>query len=401
MGKLKSILIGAAAVCCVFLTGTSTAAGGFLRNAAYISAGAFDANDREVESSVYTAATGGSPDETSVPQSTADVTSSSTTSVPRSVESVISASSSNSSDAPVIEPQPQKRGKIIIKNRTDGEDDTDYSQYTDNSGIIKHLNFGYFDDPNIITLSSGAQIRNYTEETNAALFAVSDELPSLGSFDGFELGSSEPQVLIYHTHTTESFLPAGDRFDPDYPISTSDCTRNMTAVGDALCEALAARGISSVHDCRVHDYPMFTGAYYRSADTLLEDLEEYPSIKIAIDLHRDGILNPDGSATAPIAQINGKTAAQFMIITGCDSPETEIPEYMTNFKLACLLQNCAEKAFPTLARPMLFDYRNYNQSLFKGDLLIEVGSQGNSLDEALYTGELLGEVIADAVERLK
>lgn len=399
MGKLKTILIGAAAICCVFLTGTSTAAGGFLRSAAYISAGAFDADDRAAESSVYTAGTGSSLDETSVPQS-ADAVSSSATGIPQSVESTVSASSFGSSDTPVIEPQPQKRGKIIIKNRADGEDDTDYSKYTDNSGIIKHINFGYFDDPNIITLSSGAQIRNYTEETNAALLAASDELPYLGSFEGFELGSSEPQVLIYHTHTTESFLPAGDRFDPDYPISTSDCTRNMTAVGDALCEALAARGISSVHDCRVHDYPIFTGAYYRSADTLLEDLAEYPSIKIAIDLHRDGILNPDGSATAPIAQINGKTAAQFMIITGCDSPETEIPEYMTNFKLACLLQNCAENVFPTLARPMLFDYRNYNQSLFKGDLLIEVGSQGNSLDEALYTGELLGEVIADAVEKL-
>ena len=105
--------------------------------------------------------------------------------------------------------------------------------------------------------------------------------------------------------------------------------------------------------------------------------------------------------TAPIAEIGGRTAAQFMIITGCDSPETDFPNYMQNFKLACLLQNCAEDAYPGLARPVLFDYRNYNQSLFDGDLLIEVGSQGNSLSEALYTGELLGSIIADAIERIE
>ncbi len=88
-----------------------------------------------------------------------------------------------------------------------------------------------------------------------------------------------------------------------------------------------------------------------------------------------------------------------MIISGCDDGEMDMPDYMENFKLACLLQNCAEEAYPDLARAVLFDYRNYNQSLSTGALLIEVGSHGNSLDEALYTGELLGNVIADALER--
>lgn len=406
MGKLKSILIGAAVICCAVLSGTSTAAGEFMRNAAYLSAGVVD------EKSSVSAET--SANESSAPMESSHI--SETTSVPETSsesgsESAAFGSSNTSLDVEssnaayssvpsAVEPVPQKRGKVIIKNRVDGSDDEDYSQYKNKSGTIERMNFGYFDDPNIITISSGAQIRNLTEETNEDLLAASTELPSLGSFEGFEIGGGEPQVLIYHTHTSESFLPGGDSFDPDYPIRSSDESKNMIAVGDAICNALAERGISCVHDCLVHDYPMFTGAYYRSADTMLEDLEEYPSIKIAIDIHRDGILNSDGSVIAPIAEINGKTAAQFMIITGCDSPETEIPEYMTNFKLSCLLQNCAENAYPTLARPMLFDYRNYNQSLFAGDLLIEVGSQGNTLDEALYTGELLGNVIADAVERL-
>ena len=173
----------------------------------------------------------------------------------------------------------------------------------------------------------------------------------------------------------------------------------MTAVGDALCEALAQRGISSVHDCTVHDYPSFTGAYERSAQTIQRNLEQYPSIKIVIDLHRDGITNADGSLSAPVAEINGRNAAQFMIISGCDDGTFDMPNYIENFKLAALLQNCAESAYPGLARAVLFDYRKYNQNLSTGALLIEVGSHGNSLNEAVYTGELLGNVIANALEK--
>lgn len=389
MGKLKALFIGAASLTCAVLIGTGTYAGGFLRGAVYFSAGAdvFQTESEQTYSSDNFEKSENSDDSTSAPP--AD-TSSDTPSIP----------AAEYSEPVISEPEPQRLGRVIEINRTEGIDDEDYSKYTRNSGTIDRYNFGYFNDPNIITLSSGAQIRNYTEDSNAALRAASELMPTLRDFEGFELGDAEPQVLIYHTHTSESYLPYGDSYDSDYPIRSSDCSRNITAVGDAICETLAKRGISCIHDCTVYDYPMFTGAYYRSAESLLELVEKYPSIKIAIDIHRDGIMNGDGSVTAPIAEINGRTAAQFMIITGCDSPELDFPNYMENFKLSCLLQNCAEEAYPTLARPMLFDYRNYNQSLFDGDLLIEVGSQGNSLEEALYTGELLGNTIADAVERL-
>lgn len=405
MGKLKSCFIGAAAVSCAVLMGTSTPAGEFLRGAAYFSAGA-SADD------VFSVKSGGFS-ETSGGDGTSDTSNDRDVSAPES--SIVSDASANSSDTSAespgptgsesyagtsdAEPVPQSRGRIITKNRTEGTDDVDYTQFTEKSGSIERYNFGYFNDPTIITLSSGAQIRNYTADSNADLLAASELLPSLRTLDG--LSSELPQVLIYHTHTSESYLPYGDSYDADYPVCSRDCSKNITAVGDAICEALAERGISSVHDCTVYDYPMFTGAYYRSAETMLELIEEYPSIKIAIDIHRDGILNDDGSVTAPIAEIGGRNAAQFMIITGCDSPETDFPNYMQNFKLACLLQNCAEIAYPGLARPVLFDYRNYNQSLFDGDLLIEVGSQGNSLDEALYTGKLLGSIIADAIGHIE
>lgn len=394
MGKLKSLLIIVLSICCVILCGTSTSAGEFLREASYFSASGFAVSSEENSSGSESGESG----ESSATSEMSGADNSSAESAEISAEESESVSSVPDGESePPSTPAPQKLGKVITRNRTEGTDDVDYSQFTDESYPIYRYNFGYFNDPNIITLSSGAQVRNFTDKSNEELLAASLELPELLKTGKVEAGSEEPQVLIYHTHTSESFLPHSDSYDKDYPIRSSDCGRNMTAVGDKICEALAERGISSVHDCTVHDYPIFTGAYYRSADTLTAVLEEYPSIKIAIDIHRDGILNSDGSVTAPTAEINGKTAAQFMIISCCESEDTAIPNYISNFKTACLIQNCAESAYPGLARPILFDYRNYNQALFEGCLLIEVGSQGNSLDEALYTGTLLGNILADSL----
>ena len=105
--------------------------------------------------------------------------------------------------------------------------------------------------------------------------------------------------------------------------------------------------------------------------------------------------------TAPVATVDGRSAAQFMIITGCDDGRFgNMPDYLSNLSLACLIQDTSEKLYPGLARPVLFDYRNYNQHISTGSLLIEVGSHANSLDEAVYTGELLGEILSDSLSQL-
>ena len=241
-------------------------------------------------------------------------------------------------------------------------------------------------------------MRNCTEESAEKLLAASGELPALS----IEFDTPEPQVLIVHTHTTESYEPyIRDYYDEDFPYRTRDSRHNMVALGEALARSLAECGISAVHDGTIHDYPAYSGAYDRSEDTIRAALEKYPSIKVVIDLHRDAMGNPDGSRIAPAAEVDGKSAAQFMIIAGCDDGRFNMPNYMENFKLACLIQNSAESLYPELARAVLFDYRNYNQHITTGSLLIEVGGHANSLDEALYTSELLGRILADALSQLK
>ncbi len=295
-------------------------------------------------------------------------------------------------------PEESLTARVIRQNITDYDDELDYTAAGTVSGAIYRQQIKPSQTPEYIFLESGAAVRNCTEDSADKLLKASQELPEFK----IQFNSPEPQVLIMHTHTTESYEPyTRDYYDDNFPFRTRDSEHNMIAVGEVLANILASKGISVLHDGTIHDYPAYSGAYDRSEKTVIAALDQYPSIKVVIDLHRDAIINEDGSRLAPAAEINGKSAAQFMIITGCDDGRFNMPNYMENFKFACLVQNSTEKLYSGLARPLLFDYRNYNQHLTTGSILIEVGGHANSLDEALYTGELLGECIADALENLK
>lgn len=397
MGKLKTLLICGMAITCPIFISADNNFGSFLRSLAYTSAGVYSYSADNLQSSDL--------DKPVIPDnenqnfssfsSQSSVESYSSSSSSSIASELISNSELSSIAEETLKPEQVNRGKVIRLNQSQLTDNTDYSIYTEHSGVIRRFNYGKYSSSDYIELSSGAQVRNCTDVSNSILEQASKLLPDLKG----DYNPNEPQVLIYHTHTTESFLPEESWYDDRYPTRSFNSEKNVTAIGDALCEALADRGISSVHDCTVHDYPSFTGAYENSAETIKRNLAQYPSIKIVIDLHRDGIVNADGSLSAPIAQIDGKNAAQFMIISGCDDGTMDMPNYIENFKLACLLQDCAENAYPELARAVLFDYRRYNQNLSTGALLIEVGSHGNSLGEVVYTGKLLGNVIADAIEK--
>ena len=155
------------------------------------------------------------------------------------------------------------------------------------------------------------------------------------------------------------------------------------------------RAAAVLHDTLVHDLPSYDGAYDSSRETVKELLAEYPSVKIALDIHRDGIETAEGVRIAPVAEVGGEEAAQIMIISGCDDGTMNMPDYLNNFRFACELQSSAEALFPGLTRPILFDYRHYNQDLTDGSLLIEVGSHGNTLAQAKYSGRLIGEALGE------
>ncbi|MGI5893983.1 MAG: stage II sporulation protein P [Candidatus Merdivicinus sp.] len=213
--------------------------------------------------------------------------------------------------------------------------------------------------------------------------------------------TDQPQVLIMHTHTTESYVPfTGEYYDKTMSFRSTDNSQNMSVVGDRIAAELEAAGIGVIHDTTQHDYPSYNGSYDRSAVTVQKYLEQYPSIKIVLDVHRDAIASGDSVYSAE-AEIDGKKAAQVMIISGCDDGTMGYPEYMKNLSFAAALQNQLEGDYPSLTRPILFDYRKYNQQLTTGSILLEVGSHGNTLEQAAYTGELIGKSLGRLLNNLK
>lgn len=266
---------------------------------------------------------------------------------------------------------------------------------TDPAGTVVRKYYGAQSSSIFFPLDGGGQVRNSTFWSNADLAAESRILPNLDlKIDG------TPMVLIYHTHTTESYQETdAGIYDKAFNFRTTDPDKNVVMVGDAIAAQLTAAGIGVVHTQEIHDYPVWNKSYTRSAETVKAILKQYPSICIALDIHRDA-LSSGTTVYAPTTEIDGQKTAQIMIISGCDNGSLNMPNYRENFHLASILQQTAETMYPGLTRPLLFDYRKYNQDLTTGSLLIEVGSQGSTMEEARRAGELTGKVIAEVITKL-
>ena len=235
-------------------------------------------------------------------------------------------------------------------------------------------------------------IKNNTSVSAAEVAAeVQNPLPF-----AIELNSPDPQVLIMHTHATECYRPAeGLWFLPGDGARTTDRAANMCAVGAVMADTLNAAGIHTLHDQSLNDYPSYTGSYGNSRAVVQQYLAQYPSIKVVLDVHRDAIEKEDGTRMAPVAEIGGRKAAQVMLICGCDNGDTvSLPNWRQNLRFAAAWEGAMEGMYPGFTRPVLFSYRFYNQDLTTGSLLIEIGTHGNNLNEALYAGQLAANALA-------
>ena len=207
----------------------------------------------------------------------------------------------------------------------------------------------------------------------------------------YKIPSDSPSVLIVHTHTTESY------FEQDRSV---DEQKNMTAVGKVLKKKLEAGGIGCIHDTTVHDYPSYNGAYTLSAATTKARLSENPDVKIVLDVHRDAIATNDGSKMKLSCNINGESVAQIMFVVGTDAQLTH-PGWRENMKLALKLQRKANELYPGLVRPINLRAQRFNQQLSEGSIIIEVGTNGNTMEEAKKGAELIGDVIVSVLSEYK
>lgn len=250
-------------------------------------------------------------------------------------------------------------------------------------------------DSNIVptTISGGLSIKNSTSYIINIKEMLAEGCP-------VKLRKDEPQILIIHTHSSEAYSPAGlDRYDDSGGNRTQDNNYNVIRIGDELDKLLTQQGLNVIHDRGVYDYPSYTGSYTKCGEAITKYLEDNPSISIVIDLHRDA-LGSDDVTYKTVATETGVCASQLMFVMGSDECGLEHPNWRGNLALALYLQNAVMAKYPSLMRPVtLVEYR-YNQHLSSGSLILEVGSNGNTLQEALAAIRLFANAAGPALLNL-
>ncbi len=212
----------------------------------------------------------------------------------------------------------------------------------------------------------------------------------------------EPAVLIFHTHTTETYeILDRDFYAVGHKTRTDDSGQNMVRVGREIVKEIERAGYKVIHDTEIHD-SSYNGAYAHSRKSVEKILKENPSVRVVLDIHRDAIQRSDGTKIKPTATVEGKKAAQIMIISGCQEeggPIEGFPDWKKNLVFAVELQNTLEELFEGITRPLYFSPRKYNMDLTTCSLLVEIGSDASTLDEAVYTGRCLGKAVSKILEK--
>ena len=240
------------------------------------------------------------------------------------------------------------------------------------------------------TIEGGMRIKNETG------YWV-DAAKILAEGPDIALPSEGAQILIIHTHSSEAYTQAGlDRYEASDSNRTEDTQFNIVRIGDELTKILSEAGLNVIHDRGIYDYPSYTGSYTRSGEAVEQYLESCPGIKIVLDIHRDA-LGSDGTVYKTMAEEDGVCASQIMLLVGTDESGLEHPGWRSNLALAVYLQNAVNTVNPTLMRPVDLVQQRYNQQLTPGSLIVEVGSSGNTLQEALAAIRLFGKAAAPAL----
>ncbi|MBP2645382.1 MAG: stage sporulation protein [Firmicutes bacterium] len=197
--------------------------------------------------------------------------------------------------------------------------------------------------------------------------------------------AGKPLVGIYHTHTSESFIPwSGAAHAPGGKQG------DIVAAGEALVNKLAEHGIPALQSKKVHDYPSFMKAYGPSEETAKNMLSENPSLQMIFDFHRDAGTKDDCTAV-----VNGLPTARIMIVVATGQEGLPQPHWQQNHAFAKLIDAKLNQHYPGLSRGIRLDDWRYNQHLFPRALLIEVGCQENEKEEVLRSMSFLADVLAE------
>lgn len=211
---------------------------------------------------------------------------------------------------------------------------------------------------------------------------------------------SGPKVLLIHTHGSESYTPTGkNSYNPSDNDRTLDKNYNMIRIGNEVEAVLNKSGIETVHIEEIFDSPTYTGSYDRSLEAITKAMKKNPSIEVVVDLHRDAMIAKDGTKYKPVTEVDGKKTAQLMFVMGSDLGGLVHTDWKKNLNMAVNLQNNLSQKYSGLMRPILLRKQRFNQHVTNASILVEVGTSGNTLEEAILGAKLFANELVSYIKR--
>ncbi|MEE0772372.1 MAG: stage II sporulation protein P [Anaerovoracaceae bacterium] len=198
--------------------------------------------------------------------------------------------------------------------------------------------------------------------------------------------SGEPLVIIYHTHSSESYMPYKES---NYHREEEEGT--VRDVGAVLEAQLKKKGINVIHDKTVHDRPSYNESYSRSLATIQSLVKQYPSAVYIIDLHRDAA--PASATEGKYTEIDGKRVATFSLVVGKANEN-----YVELYDFAKKVTSAAGSMYEGFGGAIIEKNYNYNEFVSNKALLLEVGNNKNTIEEARECGMYFADVLASIIK---
>ncbi|NMA94857.1 MAG: stage II sporulation protein P [Clostridiales bacterium] len=220
--------------------------------------------------------------------------------------------------------------------------------------------------------------------------------------DPIELSGTDPQILIYHSHSREAYMQEPGREYVEVmsePFRSDDLNSTVISVGSALAHSLQELGIPVLHDRTEHEQGNYNGSYVKSLETLKRRMAEYDSLKIFLDVHRNAYKKGTKTPDQEVVIVDGKRVAKMSIVIGTGKGQLggfkEKPNWKENYKLAQKLTDKLNEICPGIAKPILVKNSRYNQHVSENAILLEVGSNMTTLTEAERTAEYIAKALKE------
>ncbi|MDR0958442.1 MAG: stage II sporulation protein P [Clostridiales bacterium] len=307
--------------------------------------------------------------------------------VPDKTEEILSANESVSQIETVVTADGEVIGFEEIKYQPESSEEETTPIHTTSAPLFA----GWMNDSEYIRKNF------YTVDSDTAMTDEDFNFPELFAVDVTIPQTREPKVLIIHTHMYEGYADS----DPDNIFD------GVFGVGERVAHVLAEKyGISSLHNADRYDvvngkYGVTEGAYERMEPAVLKILEIHPSVDVVLDIHRDGI--DEGNKL--LTTVNGVSAAPIMFVNGLSKIKTngilspiaslQNPYLKENLAMSLKAQVAANELYPGFARRIYLNAWRYSLNMKARSLLIEVGAQTNTMEEAFAAAEPLADILAE------